>query len=287
MPAAYTDHQVTAWSPSIGLARPQIMSSSREQSEPRWVGQLPKDGSHHSASDATVTNGWLELPSCGRTVILSHEAVTGRTSQLRFFSNFIASLEERQLILEQLLRELPWTQRSGKWGPEPRLTAWYGRSYTYSGVSWQPKAVWHPLLVKLRLRAEQLLFGPEQNSPEEPFFNSVLCNLYRTGRDSIGAHSDDEPELGKYPVIASLSLGAERNFVMQAKDCGRVAELRLPVGNRVSLRLSSGSLLVMQAATQCHWRHSVPKSADQTPRINLTFRRIYDAHRAAPDSTAS
>jgi alkylated DNA repair dioxygenase AlkB len=97
-------------------------------------------------------------------------------------------------------------------------------------------------------------------------FNSVLANLYRDGRDSMGWHSDDEPELGAQPVIASLSLGSTRRFVLKhRRDPSRKFALELP----------HGSLLLMRGATQANYRHALPRTARPVgPRINLTFRRI-------------
>ena len=93
--------------------------------------------------------------------------------------------------------------------------------------------------------------------------NAVLCNLYRDGNDSVGLHADAEPEMG--PVIASVSLGAERMFRLKRKD-GSVA---------VAERLPHGSLLIMAGRTQKNFRHEVPKEPSVTqPRINLTFRHI-------------
>ena len=94
-------------------------------------------------------------------------------------------------------------------------------------------------------------------------YNAVLCNLYRNGNDSVGLHSDAEPEMG--PVIASVSLGAERLFRLRERN-GTVA---------FAQRLSHGSLFIMAGMTQKNFRHEVPKEADaDQPRINLTFRRI-------------
>lgn len=133
----------------------------------------------------------------------------------------------------------------------PRLTAWYGTEpYTYSGIRHEAAAP--PLLIeKLRER-----IGGD--------FNSVLCNLYRSGRDSVGWHSDDEPELGPEPRIASLSYGAKRDFLMRDKLTGR----------KLKLALGDGDLLVMGGTCQQEWEHSVPKRAAAGERINLTFRRI-------------
>jgi alkylated DNA repair dioxygenase AlkB len=144
----------------------------------------------------------------------------------------------------------------------PRLTAWFGdphASYVYSGVRHDP-VPWTPTLADLRARVERAT---------EHAFNSVLLNFYRDGEDSVSWHSDDEPELGAQPVIASLSLGATRVFQLKHK---RRADLA-----RVDIELSHGSLLLMSGNCQSHWKHQIPKRRGRTrpgPRINLTFRRV-------------
>ena len=164
-------------------------------------------------------------------------------------------------VFDQLLEEVAWKQRSirimGKEVLQPRLTAWYGdAAYTYSGVTLAPLP-WTTLLGELR----DLLIAEVGER-----FNSVLCNLYRTGADSMGLHSDNEKELGAHPVIASVSLGAARRFVLRHKRKG------VPP---VSIELPGGSLLVMAGTAQAFWKHEVPKDPRATrPRINLTFRRI-------------
>jgi alkylated DNA repair dioxygenase AlkB len=90
--------------------------------------------------------------------------------------------------------------------------------------------------------------------------------LYRNGEEGMGWHSDDEPELGKEPIIASLSLGAERAFDFKHKDSEY----------KQRIYLQNGSLLLMKGATQKHWKHALPKSKKVlAPRINLTFREIH------------
>ncbi len=97
-------------------------------------------------------------------------------------------------------------------------------------------------------------------------FNSVLLNLYRDGRDSVGWHSDDEPELGKNPVIASVSFGASRRFVFRHKYQKNL---------KLEMELTHGSLLMMKGSTQHFWQHQVPKTSRAfQPRVNLTFRWI-------------
>ncbi|MGC4244005.1 MAG: alpha-ketoglutarate-dependent dioxygenase AlkB [Herbaspirillum sp.] len=168
-------------------------------------------------------------------------------------------------ILDELKRTVPWRAESivvwGKKHLQPRLIAWYGDkdfNYTYSGISLQPLE-WTPTLLDLKNRIESIV-GLE--------FNSVLINFYRDNNDSIGFHSDDEKELGPHPVIASLSLGEERTFILKHKRNSAVKPLKI--------KLASGSLLVMRGETQHNWKHGIEKERQKCgPRINLTFRRIY------------
>ena len=159
----------------------------------------------------------------------------------------------------------PWRQEEIRLGTkrylQPRLTAWHGdpgASYSYSGVSLQPLP-WTGTLSRIKVRVSAYAQCP---------FNSVLLNLYRDGGDSVGWHSDDEPELGRNPVIASVSLGATRKFVLRHKKRKDVRP--------VVLDLSDGDLVLMCRTTQHFRQHHVPKTAAAVgPRINLTFRFIY------------
>ena len=171
---------------------------------------------------------------------------------------------EAETLFAQLTTEVAWEQRAirmfGQELPQPRLTAWHGdpaARYTYSGLTWEPQP-WTPALLDLCQRIAAATATP---------FNSVLLNYYRDGRDSMGWHSDDEPELGDAPAIASLSLGAMRRFRLRPR--GGLAHLPL------SLDLPSGSLLLMRGPTQHHWQHALPKTARPVgPRLNLTFRWV-------------
>lgn len=168
------------------------------------------------------------------------------------------------LILRQLIEQIPWrTETINLWGREyqqPRLAAWFGdrdARYTYSGLSLEPLP-WTELLADLRVRVEALAGAP---------FNSVLLNYYRDQRDGMGLHSDDEPELGRNPTIASVSLGERRTFVLKHKSRKDLKPVHLP--------LDSGSLLLMRGETQHRWKHGINKLTRPCgPRVNLTFRRI-------------
>lgn len=177
-------------------------------------------------------------------------------------------------VFARLLAETPWRSETvtlwGKTYVQPRLLAWYGdegASYVYSGTRYDPLP-WTPLLGDLRERVQQAA-GLR--------FNSVLLNYYRDHRDSMGMHSDDEPELGREPAIASLSLGEVRTLVFRHKTDKAVKSWSLP--------LPSGSLLVMKGRTQHAWQHGISKrSTPCGPRVNLTFRYLVTASRRTRDS---
>ncbi len=141
----------------------------------------------------------------------------------------------------------------------PRLSCWVGDTnavYKYSGTRFAPRP-WTPALSSLRASVS--------NACGEDF-NSVLANLYRDGNDAMGWHSDDEPELGAAPIIASLSLDATRRF--------RLRDKRDP-SNTCVLELGNGDLLRMAGATQRFYKHDLPRTRKTVgARINLTFRRI-------------
>ncbi|HEX8507753.1 MAG TPA: alpha-ketoglutarate-dependent dioxygenase AlkB [Hymenobacter sp.] len=190
-------------------------------------------------------------------------------ADLRFDPAFLAPTEA-DVLLTQFTAEVAWEQRAirlfGQEVPQPRLTAWYGdpaARYTYSGLAWEPRP-WTPALHHLRQRVE---------THSGARFNSVLLNLYRDGRDSMGWHADDEPELGVAPAIASVSLGAARRFRLRARP-----GLAHPP---LALDLPNGSLLLMAGLTQLHWQHALPKTARPVgPRLNLTFRWVTGAGEA-------
>lgn len=175
--------------------------------------------------------------------------------------------EPADRLLARLIEEVPWRSASVRlWGQtytQPRLVAWVGDpgcAYRYSGTTWPPLP-WTPLVQDIRARTERACAHS---------FNGVLLNYYRDHRDSMGLHSDDERELGRDPVIASVSFGEERKFVMKPKRRGASQPFRM--------RLASGSLLVMRGSTQHHWKHGIEKQSRACgPRVNLTFRQIVDA----------
>lgn len=180
---------------------------------------------------------------------------------VEYFPCFIA---DHQRYFDGLVRDVHWTQNTinmyGKRQLIPRLNAWYGdpgANITFSGITFNPMP-WVSDLLTLKQQVETWL-GCQ--------FNSVLANYYRDGNDSVAWHSDDEKELGPTPLIASLSLGANRRFSLRPRFESTQTTQHID--------LEGGSLLVMSGETQANWSHQIAKTKKTTQgRINLTFRQI-------------
>lgn len=186
-----------------------------------------------------------------------------RDGELLLYPDFFKE-EESDFFFEYLLKNINWQQDKirmyNKYIDIPRLNAWYGeanKNYSYSGIPMKPNP-WLPQLVEIKNRIE-----PTANVK----FTSALINLYRDGKDSVDWHSDDEPELGKNPVIASVSFGETRIFKLRhLKDQSL----------KTDVELTHGSFALMRGVTQHFWEHKIPKTTKQVkPRINLTFRVIH------------
>jgi alkylated DNA repair dioxygenase AlkB len=186
-------------------------------------------------------------------------------SEVLSFSPAWLPIPEADALLAELTATLPLRQETvvlwGRAVPQPRLSLWMGDPvaiYRYSGCTFVPVR-WHERVLDLRWRLER---------ETGQLFNSVLLNLYRDGRDSMGFHADDEPELGQEPVIASVSLGVTRRLVLRPRRKRGSTSPR-------ELALTHGSLLVMSGASQRDWVHAVPKELRVSEaRLNLTFRRV-------------
>lgn len=183
-------------------------------------------------------------------------------ADIEYYPNFFKN-DRSDEFFEKLRKEIPWQQDNikvyGKTYPQPRLTALFGnegKSYSYSNIVMQPHH-WNPLLVFIKNEIEDIC---QEN------FTTVLLNYYRDGKDSNGWHADNEKELGRNPVIASVSFGAERYFHLQHNI---IKEQKLKI------KLKHGSLLIMKGSTQHFWKHQIPKTTSVIEsRINLTFRII-------------
>ncbi|XP_023617443.1 alpha-ketoglutarate-dependent dioxygenase alkB homolog 3 isoform X5 [Myotis lucifugus] len=294
-----------AWAGSAksqAVAQPATTAKSHLRQSP---GQTWTNKEHHLSDKQFV---FKEPQQVVRT------APEPRVIELCLYPGFV-DLREADWVLEQLCREVPWKQRTGiredVTYQQPRLTAWYGElPYTYSRITMEPNPHWHPVLRTLKNQIEE-------NTGHT--FNSLLCNLYRNEKDSVDWHSDDEPSLGRCPVIASLSFGATRTFEMRKKPPPQLFVLvwhlkqisvaadllkAVPVPHivvltispcaemeengdytyveRVKIPLDHGTLLIMEGATQADWQHRVPKEYhSRAQRINLTFRTVYPDTRGA------
>lgn len=176
---------------------------------------------------------------------------------IRYWAHLL-SIAEADRLLAALRRDVPWEQFRNRLWTFPRLTAFMadvGVVYRYSGVT-HAGSGWAPTLLDVSQRVAQVAGAR---------FNGVLLNLYRDGNDSMGRHADAEPELGRNPLVASVSLGAVRPFVLR----------HTASKEKRTLALAHGSLLVMGGTLQHHWVHELPKTKEQVgERINLTFRRF-------------
>jgi len=189
--------------------------------------------------------------------------VTTATPCLRHWRGWVGAAEADGW-LEQLLQEVPWKQELitvyGRRHAMPRLTCWMadpGCGYRYSGLE-NAIEPWTPLAATIRRRI---------GAAAAQEFNSLLLNYYRDGRDAMGWHADDEPELDPDAPIASLSLGASRTLRFRPRQRDRAPTLAVELGH--------GDLLLMDPPTQRHWQHGLPQRLKvASPRLNLTFRRV-------------
>ena len=167
-----------------------------------------------------------------------------------------AELADRYFV--ELRDDCCWAQKPGVFGHrQPRLTASYGDAgitYRYSGTV-NVAHLWTSNLVEIKEKIEAV----------QGNYNYCLLNRYRSGSDSMGWHSDDEPEMGN--VIGSLSLGATRKFRIRHNASRET----------MTLSVGHGTLIIMAGTMQQFWQHEVPKTKQNVgERINLTFRHIHN-----------
>jgi alkylated DNA repair dioxygenase AlkB len=167
-------------------------------------------------------------------------------------------LRNNEVLFEKIINSLKFKEHKiemyGRSIPMPRLISYHGdESYSYSGQIHKAEP-WTKELLFIKSELENFS-GYE--------FNSCLANLYRDGKDSVSPHSDDEKEIG--PVIASVSLGEPRRFLIQIKDKSEPAQEFL---------LGNGDLIIMHEGIQMTHVHWIPKTKKKVGvRINLTFRQ--------------
>ncbi|KAB7765796.1 alpha-ketoglutarate-dependent dioxygenase AlkB family protein [Xanthomonas maliensis] len=190
------------------------------------------------------------------------ETVALPGAQIGWCRGWLAA-DQADALLCTLQAQAPWEvhriRMFGRMVDSPRLSCWIGdpeASYRYSGTRFVPRP-WLEALLPLRARL---------HAETDCAYNSVLLNRYRDGRDAMGWHSDDEPELGPQPIIASLSLGAARRFAFKHRHDPALGHV---------LTLGHGDLLLMAGHTQRLYKHALPRTARPVgERINLTFRQI-------------
>jgi alkylated DNA repair dioxygenase AlkB len=203
-----------------------------------------------------VMNGKLDVFNLDKRANLLHIDGTA------YYYGIVMPSKEANRYFDLLLTNIRWKNDEaiilGKHIITKTKVAWYGDSdyfYTYSNATKQA-LTWTKELLELKQLVEHIT---------EERFNSCLLNLYHSGNEGLGWHSDDERSIKKNTSIASLSFGAARKFSFKHKQTKQM----------VSLVLEHGSLLVMKDTTQANWLHSLPKSNRITQaRINLTFRKM-------------
>jgi alkylated DNA repair dioxygenase AlkB len=164
-------------------------------------------------------------------------------------------------VFAELVARVAWRRRRvamyDRMLDEPRLTWWWTED---DGADELPL----PLLLDMSQVFDER-YGRH--------FDSVGCNLYRDGRDSVAWHSDRVAREQPDPIVVIVSVGAPRPFLVRPKGGGP---------SRAYL-LGQGDLFVMGGATQHNWEHTVPKVAAAGPRISITFR--HDGGRAGSSTS--
>ena len=167
--------------------------------------------------------------------------------------NLLEDLEQFELLQETIVL-------FGKEINQPRLSRLYGNKgtwYKYSGKLFEAKP-WFGVLEELALECSEIC---------DTDFNTGLLNYYRNGLDSMGLHADDEKELGRNPLIASVSFGATRKMIFRKRD----------TKEKLVIPLRHGDLLIMKGTLQHNWKHELPKEKRiEEPRLNITFRKVVE-----------
>jgi alkylated DNA repair dioxygenase AlkB len=150
-------------------------------------------------------------------------------------------------LLGTLATEVPWRQGK-RWMYErmvddPRVSAWYRAD----------DALPHPALGDIR-RVLARHFGVP--------FRTIGLNYYRDGRDSVAWHADRELKHLDRTLIAIVTLGGPRPFLLRRHGSGPSRDFRP----------GSGDLLVMGGRCQADWEHCVPKARSAPPRMSISLR---------------
>lgn len=220
----------------------------------------------HSVSQARIASALNTESLTAHPVSLLRSRPTPLLPPITLVRDYLNAPQQAALLAEAKIYALsrPEINVFGKSHPIARKQAWFGDvgcDYCYSDLFIRAMP-WPKYAQKLRLKLARD-FGL--------ISNGVLVNYYANGKDRMGAHSDDEPEIVHGSDIASLSLGASRDFVLKHKHSK----------TKYTLTLSSGDLLIMHWPMQQDWLHSLPKRMGvMAPRWNYTFRQlIVDFHK--------
>lgn len=185
----------------------------------------------------------------------------GKGAKVIYIKDFITN-EETDDLVKELANKVPWTHgvynMFGKPIKTPRLLyAMRDTNYNVEGSYTVTDSMeWTPLAEKLRDKIKYYT---------KKYMSYAQLNYYRDGNDYIGYHTDKEVSSGD--IIASISLGATRRFILRNKDSKK--------GNKTKyeFNLENGSLLIMnEHAAKTYWKHSLPKMKNVNSRINITFR---------------
>ncbi len=233
---------------------------------------------------SSSSNSPSASPSSASPDFLSPQVTVLEGGKVVYFPQWLQQYAEEfsfsvEHVYQQLKDNVQWEQSEitlyGKTMRIPRLNAWYGDKqcgYRYSG-KYFPPLPWLPELLEIQ-QAIHVAIEQYAGTDDKGNLNSVLVNCYRHGQDSVAWHSDDEPELGINPMVASLSLGGSRKFQMKHRHHSMI--------DRKEWILNHGDLLLMVGATQHNWHHQIPKTRQVVQeRINLTFRHVQANHSAS------
>jgi alkylated DNA repair dioxygenase AlkB len=150
-------------------------------------------------------------------------------------------------LLDALIERVDWQQHR-RWMYErmvddPRLSKWFTADET----------VPHSALDLVRSALEEHY---------DVRLGGLGLNYYRDGRDSVAPHRDRELRHLDDTLIAIVTLGDRRPFLIRPRGGGKSRDISP----------ASGDLLVMGGRTQVEWEHGVPKVTRAGPRISATWR---------------
>ena len=173
-------------------------------------------------------------------------------------------------LYDVMVSSVPWRQgrvfRYERYLDEPRLGSWYSRDTPYP----------HPALTAAH-RAIQHQYRVT--------FGGVGLAFYRDGRDSVAPHRDTDLRYCENTVIAILTLGARRPWVLRPRH--RDERPREDRAEGIDLSPAGGDLLVMGGRAQINWLHSVPKVRTVAPLGRISAQWRWTSKTGKPESQPS